>query len=484
MFRIDVAAKWRFAINVPELICYPIENHTHSGYQGGRGAAIYVAASTMLKTLRLTIVFAMLLPVLVVTATIALAFYVVEKEPLVRQSAPVDAETVAAGKGLLQRIILQVESADARGTTLVVTEAELRHLAQMGSHTFERLTTDVYFDGGTINFRGSLRLIPNPVGEYLNLVFQVGRSSDGINIDWLSIGPLKLPGRWLLPLAARLADTLLQNQQASLLLASVRGFRIEGDKALLSVQPPPDVKAQFKQAVKTLQASRFPPGEQERVVHYYEYLVSIGEQGDHRSRSLSAYLAPLMVEAANRRERNSAVVENRAAIWALTIYFSAGAFETLVGDLVSSRRALVRPPSGVTLDGRWDLMAHFIYSAGITLATQQGIGIAAGEFKELLDSGNGGSGFSFADLAADRAGIQFVTAATSSESAARRLQQSIVENNNEGAFFPDISGLAEGLSEEQFRRQYGSTQSESYRKQVALIDQRIAHLPVYQSILN
>jgi hypothetical protein len=433
----------------------------------------------MLKILRLSIVFAILLPVLIVTATVALAFYVIEKEPLVRQSPPVDSETVAAGKALLQRIILQVESADARGTTLAVTEGELRHLAQMGSHTFARLNTDVYFDGGSINSRVSLRLIPNPVGDYLNLVFQVGQSSEGINIDRLSIGPLNLPGRWLLPLAAYLADTLLQDQQASLLLASVRGFRIEGDTALLSVQPPPDVKAQLKQAVKTLQASRFPPGEQERVVHYYEYLVRIAEQGGRSSRSFSAYLAPLMVEATNRRERSSAVAENRAVIWALTIYFSYGAFETLVGDLVSSQRALVRPPSGVTLGGRWDLMAHFIYSAGITLATQQGIGIAAGEFKELLDSGKGGSGFSFADLAADRAGVQFVTAATSNESAARQLQQSIVANNSEAAFFPDISGLAEGLSDVQFRRQYGSTQSESYREQVALIDQRIARLPVY-----
>ena len=438
----------------------------------------------MLKALRLTIICAIFLPALIVTATVALAFYVVDKEPLVRHSAPVDSETVAASKALLQRIVFQVESADAGGTTLAVTEGELRHLAQMGSHTFARLDTDVYFDGGTINSRVSLRLIPNPVGDYLNLVFQVGQSSEGINIDRLSIGPLNLPGRWLLPLAAYLADNLLQDQQASLLLASVRGFRIEGDTALLSVQPPPDVKAQLKQAVKTLQASRFPPGEQERVVHYYELVAGLTEQGDRRGRSLSAYLAPLMVEAKNRRERSSAVAENRAVIWALTIYFSYGAFETLVGDLVSSQRALVRPPSGVTLGGRWDLMAHFIYSAGITLATQQGIGIAAGEFKELLDSGNGGSGFSFADLAADRAGVQFVTAATSGESAARQLQQGIVANNSEAAFFPDISGLAEGLSDVQFRRQYGSTQSESYRKQVALIDQRIARLSVYQSILN
>ena len=438
-----------------------------------------MATCIMLKILRLTIICAIFLPLLIVTATVALAFYVLEKEPLVYQNSPVDYETVAAGKALLKRVVQQVESADDKGITLAITEGELSHLAQLGSHTFARLDTDLHFDGDTIKSRVSLRLMPNPAGEYLNLVFQLGQSSEGVGVDRLAIGPLQLPGRWLLPLVAWLADTLLQQQQASLLLASFRGFRIEGDTALFSVLPPPDVKAQLKQAVKTLQAYRFPSGEQERVAHYYDLLVTLTAQGNANSRSFAAYLAPLMTDAANRRKRSSAVAENRAVIWALTIYFSYGAFEALVGDLVSSQRALVRPPSGVTLGGRWDLMAHFIYSAGITLATRQGIGIAAGEFKELLDSGNGGSGFSFADLAADRAGVQFVTAAIASEPTAQKLQQSIVANNNEDAFFPDISGLAEGLSEVQFRRLYGSTQSESYRQQLALIDGRIARLPVY-----
>jgi hypothetical protein len=52
-------------------------------------------------------------------------------------SAPVDYR-VMAGKSLLKRIKAQVESADAAGTTLAVTEDELRRVAQMGSHTFHR----------------------------------------------------------------------------------------------------------------------------------------------------------------------------------------------------------------------------------------------------------------------------------------------------------------------------------------------------------
>jgi hypothetical protein len=279
-----------------------------------------------------------------------------------------------------------------------------------------------------------------------------------------------------LPLAARLVDIALPNKQASTLLASVQEIQIVGDTARITVFPPPDVKAQLKQAVRTLQASRFPPGEEERVGHYYGLLVGMGGTPDGSPRSLSAYLIPLMAEASQRSVYTDAVSENRAAIWALVIYFSNGAFETLVGKLVSGQRPLVRSPYGIVLANRQDLMAHFLYSAGITLATQQGIGIAAGEFKELLDSGNGGSGFSFADLAADRAGIDFVNAATASDESARQLQRRIMASDGEADFFPDISGLTEGLSEEQFREQYGSVESERYRQQVERIDRRIAQL--------
>ena len=124
-------------------------------------------------------------------------------------------------------------------------------------------------------------------------------------------------------------------------------------------------------------------------------------------------------------------------------------------------------------------MQHFLYSAAIALATEQSIGIAVGEFKELLDSGNGGSGFSFADLAADRAGIRFAAEATASENLARQLQQNLVLHNNEEVFFPDISGLAEGLDEGTFQRQYGHTKSDSYLQLIELIDQRIARLLAY-----
>jgi hypothetical protein len=293
------------------------------------------------------------------------------------------------------------------------------------------------------------------------------------------VGNLRFTGRWLLPLAARMLDALLRDTHASELLAGFKGVQIEGDTARLSVSPPSGAKANLKQAVSTLQAYRWPDGEEERVTHYYDLLAIEGDLPDVRTQSLSEYMAPLMREASRRSADSTAVVENRAAIWALVIYFSDGEFEDLIGQLVSSQRELVWAPYDVGLMQRPDLRQHFLTSAGIALASQQGISIAAGEFKELLDSGNGGSGFSFVDLAADRAGIQFVTLATAGEDQARQLQQQLAGIKGEDAFFPDTSGLLEGLSDAQFRERYGDMESARYLEQVALIDKRIARLSIY-----
>ena len=431
-----------------------------------------------MKEIRTLIIFLACLSTIVIVCIAVFVFLAIENDARVPDQPPANHQTVAGGKALLQRIIQKVDSAD-KEFTLAISEQEFRSLALLGSHTFQRLNADIHFNPTQITFRISLQLPPNPLGNYINFISQIPQSNEGIEIDRLQIGSMKLPGEWLFPVFSFLADTILQNQQATLLLSSIHGMRIEGETALFEVHPPPDVKTRLKQAVKTLQAYRFTPGERESTVYYYNKLVEISEQGHYRGTSFNHYLVPLLNEANRRQHNSSAVAENRAVVWALAIYFSNGVLETLVGDLVSSEQRLARPPYDVTLGGRTDLMQHFLYSAAIALATEQGIGIAAGEFKELLDSGNGGSGFSFADLAADRAGIRFAAEAITNEIPARQLQENLILHNSEKAFFPDISGLPEGLDEGTFQRQYGHTESDRYRQLVELIDQRIARLLAY-----
>lgn len=405
----------------------------------------------------------------------------IDSQPNVSTPGAVDYQTVASSKALLKRLLQQLESASS-STTLAIDELELKNLARMGSHSFRELTADISIEGERMQPAASLQLPTTPFGNFLNISFQVPSSDSRLTFQKLQIGSLSLPGSWLLPATTLLANAILPQEQLTSMLDVVSSIRIQEKTAFVTLKPPSGgLKSDIKQTVRRLQALRFPPGEQDRALHYYDLLTNSATRANFDPYSLSYFLQPLMAEASRQSTDSSAVAENRAVIWAMAIYFSYGEFEKLVGDLVSEKRRLVYPAFNVTLQGRRDLMQHFVYSAAISLATRQGIGIATGEFKELLDSGGPGSGFSFVDLAADRAGVHFASAAVASEKQAREIQQSFLEQGSEANYFPDIDGFEEGLTEEAFTARFTNTRSQAYQEQISRIDSRISKLPAYRA---
>jgi len=86
------------------------------------------------------------------------------------------------------------------------------------------------------------------------------------------------------------------------------------------------------------------------------------------------------------------------------------------------------------------LAQHFLISAGIAAAGGSRLADAVGLFKELDDS-RSGSGFSFTDLAADRAGVRFAESATGPNAA--RLQGLLADKAEESLFMPRVRDLPE-----------------------------------------
>ncbi len=119
--------------------------------------------------------------------------------------------------------------------------------------------------------------------------------------------------------------------------------------------------------------------------------------------------------AADRSRHIKPVEANRAAILALGIGLGHINIERYVGDCFDAevRLRVYRLPSHSQLRGRSDWSRHFWVSAALTLLTSNHVSDAAGLLKEELDADVGGSGFSFGDLMADRAGTEFARAATS-----------------------------------------------------------------------
>ncbi len=169
------------------------------------------------------------------------------------------------------------------------------------------------------------------------------------------------------------------------------------------------------------------------------------------------------------------VQDNRAAIlaWGIAVGDERLArFVGLDGDAELMRQAAALRQN-TTLRGRADWPRHYALSAAIAALKIPLISDAAGVMKEQLDALTGGSGFSFGDLAADRAGVRFAATATGTEAGAKAMQTRLQKGFVLDDFFPQVADLPENLTVEQFRRDYDGVGSERYHQQVEEIETRL-----------
>ncbi|MEX2092589.1 MAG: matrixin family metalloprotease [Pirellulales bacterium] len=129
-----------------------------------------------------------------------------------------------------------------------------------------------------------------------------------------------------------------------------------------------------------------------------------------------------------------------------------------------------------TLLGRRDLAQHFFVSAHLAAIGGTEIAAASGLAKELSDAG-GGSGFSFADMAANRAGILFAGGVMNKRFSLR----TVADEFTVPAYMPTVDDLPEGLTAAQLLAQFGPQTDDRFRRQLQQIDQRLLQLPTYRN---
>jgi len=182
---------------------------------------------------------------------------------------------------------------------------------------------------------------------------------------------------------------------------------------------------------------------------------------------------------APRRDGVSATQGNRAAILALGIAVGHERLARFAGlerddELV---RAAATLRQGASLRGREDWSRHYALSAALAIVESPFLSDVGGLLKEELDTLARGSGFSFGDLAADRAGIRFAEAATSSDGQAAAMRARLRTGFVVDDYFPQTSDLPENLTREDFAAKFGGVGSPRYREVASAIDARIDRCP-------
>jgi hypothetical protein len=128
-----------------------------------------------------------------------------------------------------------------------------------------------------------------------------------------------------------------------------------------------------------------------------------------------------------------------------------------------------------TILGRRDLAQHFFVSSYLAAAGGTQLAMSSGLMKEMADS-NGGSGFSFVDMAANRAGIVFAGSVLNKRVPLRAIEDGFTV----AAYMPNVDELPEGLSATKLLAEFGPQNDGRFQRELKRIDERLLQLPTYR----
>lgn len=307
-----------------------------------------------------------------------------------------------------------------------------------------------------------------PLGRWLNaeLVFRQARTAP--ELESVRIGRLPVPTALAMPLLRAYAQR--QGVQADAWLATDWIEQLVVAPGMLALRYRID-----PETLPRLRAALVAPADQQRLRAYQQRLTEWTRAEPRDTVTLDALLAPMFALAAQRSAAGGAPAEeNRAALLTLALYAS----QRPLGLLVPAAYQWPNPvPMVVTLRQRQDTALHFLVSAVIAAEDGTPLADAVGLWKELADARRGGSGFSFNDLAADRAGTRFGELAVRD---APGLQQRVASGVGDADLLPEVGDLPENLPEAEFRARFGGVGGAGYLRLAAQIEARLDALPLFR----
>ena len=439
------------------------------------GRSLFHGIKLMLAVFSISLIF---LPII-------LLFFALEDTPLVSRHQRLSVDNVQKVKTLMNaNKPLDMNRKQVRKMTL--SENDLNLLLNYGilhGLGYERLFTKIELPENRIHVSVSLELPANPAGRYVNAFVSLKNSPALLDIDYLKAGRMTIPGIFINPVVRVMNHFLLNIELYKGLNQHVHAVKDvsvkKGDLNLVYEWDPAALDLIHEKGKQFLLSKEH----QEKLVLYYNELVQTIKPYKNGKISLALVLKLMGIFAGQQSLiSGDPILENTALFQVLSLYSVQRGIKDLVHEDI--QKQMEAPVSvSFTLFNRTDLPKHFLISAGLAVSAGSKLSSFIGIAKEVEDSGNG-SGFSFADLAADKAGVRMGELATGSLDQAILFGQRLSEINLETDFMPVIDGLPEGIRNLEFRKKYTDLDSGSYAMVNDEIDKRINDCPVYRGSEN
>jgi hypothetical protein len=401
-----------------------------------------------------------LLIVLPVLLAVGLFFASTEEKPSLNRSVQVSLDDLDRGKAIVDSLGLRrMQEGEVR--QVVLPESDLDQGVNYLAHRFARGSASAQIALSQLILRASLPVPLPGMHRFVNLELVLAQDHEVLKPSQLRLGKLVLPASltgklvvWSLtrsPYASELAAarTLLNSAQISGQALALR-FTWHGA------------------ALDQVMHSGAGHGVDEATLMAYRNSLSQAGSDD-----FAVLLGDAFALARQRSKSNDPVSENRAALTSLA--------EMALGSRLVSSRGLARIDrhTGIKLAGREDFSQHFALSAFIAATGGEGLSDLAGLYKELKDA-EGGSGFSFSDLAADRAGSRLGEASTRSRKSALMMQKRLAGVRDAKVFLPAIRDLPEFMHQAEFQRRFGGVGQPAYQRMLEQIEARVAGVALYK----
>lgn len=399
-----------------------------------------------------------------------LIFLATNSRPAVDAGPPPTAAQVGAGRDALLQLRARRDDPHYQ-QQIAFGPAELDGMSALATHGLQPDRLRMQLRRGDLSVAGSHRLFG---GRWLNITVVVQGHSRGFPPVDLTIGHLRVRG-WMARMLIEIGRLALRVRHVDVppLDQLVHSVTVRDDRVIAEIQLP-------RKSGLIDQVVSLPPSSVDETLVVKIYCRLASQQRVAPVTELATHVR----RAFTTSDADAGTPDhNRATFIALAMLL----VDERAGDLAGAARAATgscRAKSGqsadaaiATIRGRADWPKHWALSAALAAGANPRLAEAMGEWKELADTLNARpdgaivdpTGFSFADLAADRSGYQIAQAAARPETAAA-VADRLRSVTPEQLLPKTLTSREDGLSNAQFVQRYGGLGDTRFRTRVAEID--------------
>jgi uncharacterized protein YpmS len=401
-------------------------------------------------------------------------FLIVDSNPEIQNSDPLP-------PAKLQQTLAFIEKSDPRAlqpgtdTSLTLREEDLDLFLNYILDNYKAGAGKVSISQGMITVLASVKIPTAILDRYVNLQIALSTDEQALQVDSFRLGKVPIP-RSMTRIVVNLLNRELIRKvpEYAEISSAITGYEIANSSMVISYRWQPELIGHLSSRGSDLFIDE---EAKERLMIYNRRLAEIaGAPELPRTISLARIVSPMMGFAASRN--GDPIKENRAAIMAMALYVMDVDVSQIFGNSASVPAI---QSHRITLSGRQDFAKHFLTSAAIAISADTNIADSFGLMKEM-DDATAGSGFSFTDVGADRAGVRFAEFATSNPQNAVLLQQKLSGEVAEDIFVPDLRDLPEFMPQAEFSEKYGGINQPEFQRVIADIEERISQLSLFKPL--